>query len=137
MQFERWMPRKSLSEQEKIILGQFRHTRRLFAFLRVHRHELFDDAFQEELEGMYRDTGAGKPPLPPALLAMSLILQGYLGLSDADAVRQTALDLGWQMVLDRLGATSPAFSQGSLYNFRTRMIRTEMDRRLLERTSRR
>ena len=27
-----------------------------------HRHELFDDAFQAELETMYRDTGAGKPP---------------------------------------------------------------------------
>lgn len=32
-------------------------------FLRVHRHALFDDAFQGELASMYRHTGAGKPPL--------------------------------------------------------------------------
>jgi len=33
---------------------------KLFAFLRDHRHELFDDGFQAELEAMYRDTGAGR-----------------------------------------------------------------------------
>jgi len=39
---------------------------KLFAFLRDHRHELFDDGFQAELEAMYRDTGAGREPVPPA-----------------------------------------------------------------------
>jgi hypothetical protein len=38
------------------------------------------------------------------------------------------------MVLDRLGATMTAFSQGALQDFRQRLIHTEMDRRLLERT---
>jgi hypothetical protein len=42
--------------------------RKLFGFLRQHRHELFDDAFQDELEGMYRKTGAGESPVPPAQL---------------------------------------------------------------------
>lgn len=32
---------------------------------------------------MYRDTGAGKDPLPPALPAMASVLQDYLGASDA------------------------------------------------------
>jgi hypothetical protein len=32
---------------------------------------------------MYRDTEAGKPPLPPALLAMAVLLQGYTGMSDS------------------------------------------------------
>jgi hypothetical protein len=32
------------------------------------RHELFDDAFQGQLESMYRTTGAGDPPHPPATL---------------------------------------------------------------------
>ncbi len=49
-----------------------------------HRHEIFDDDFQAELESTYRDTGAGSEPVPPAQLAMALLLQGYLGLSDAD-----------------------------------------------------
>jgi hypothetical protein len=31
--------------------------------------------FQLELEGMYREAGAGKDPLPPALMAMAVLLQ--------------------------------------------------------------
>ena len=54
-------------------------TRKLFGFLRTHRGELFDDAFQAELESMYRDTGAGKDPVAPALLAMVVLLQGIPG----------------------------------------------------------
>jgi IS5 family transposase len=38
------------------------------------------------------------------------------------------------MTLDRLGADTPAFSQGALVDFRDRLIRADMDRRLLERT---
>jgi len=38
--------------------------------------EIFDDAFQAELEGMYRTTGAGEEPVPPALMAMVMLLQG-------------------------------------------------------------
>lgn len=46
----------------------------------------------------------------------------------------TVVDLRWQLVLDRLGASEPAFSQGALSAFRARLIRYDMDRRLLERT---
>jgi len=62
---------------------------KLFAFLRDHRHELFDDGFQAELEAMYRDTGAGREPVPPALLAMTRLVTEYLGMSDAEAVELT------------------------------------------------
>ena len=109
-------------------------TRKLFAFLREHRGELFDDAFQSELESMYRTTGAGRPPVPPALFAMATLLQAYHGMSDAEAVEMTVVDLRWQLVLDRLGSTDPAFSQGALCDFRARLIHHDMDRRLLERT---
>jgi len=109
-------------------------TRKLFGFLRAHRSELFDAAFQDELATMYRDSGAGKEPLPPALLAMATLLQAYHGISDAEAVEMTVVDLRWQLVLDVLGADEPAFSQGALFDFRERLIRHDMDRRLLERT---
>jgi len=109
-------------------------TRKLFAFLRLFRMQIFDDRFQAELEDMYRQTGAGLPPIFPARMAMAGILQGYLGVSDAEAVELTVVDLRWQMVLDRLGCEEPAFSQGALFEFRERLIRTNMDRRLLERT---
>jgi len=131
---ERWSPKQEPTQQEQFILKRLERKRKLFGFLRKHRHELFDDAFQAELESMYRGTGAGMEPVPPAQLAMALLLQGYLGLSDWDAVETAVMDLRWQMVLGCLGATEPPFSQGALQGFRERLIAHDMDRRLLERT---
>jgi len=134
MAIERWTPSRTYTKQEQLLLGRLKRKRALYAFLRNHRHELFDEKFQEELESMYRDSGAGKPPKPPALMAMVLLLQGYSGASDGDAVELSVVDLRWQMVLDRLGADEPAFSQGALFEFRQRLIGADLDRRLLERT---
>ena len=130
----RWNPQRPYTTQEEFLMRRLGRTRKLFAFLRAQRHELFDDAFQAELEGLYRETGAGKAPVPPALLAMVTLLPVYLGSSDAEAVELSGVDLRWQLVLDCLGATAPAFSQGAVGEVRARLIRTEMDRRLLERT---
>lgn len=116
------------------MLKRLTRTRKLFGFLRLHRSELFDDAFQDELESIYRGSGAGKEAVAPALLAMVVLLQGYQGISDAEAVEMTVVDLRWQLVLDVLGATKPAFSQGALCAFRARLMEHDMDRRLLERT---
>jgi hypothetical protein len=132
---ERWEPREELTRQEQMILKTVQRTKKLFGFLRLHRGALFDEAFQEQLAAVYRDTGAGKAPHPPALMAMAVLLQAYTGASDAEAVHLTVVDLRWQMVLDCLGATAPAFSQGALHDFRHRMIEHDLDRRLLERTA--
>jgi len=99
----RWCPRTSLSKREEFLIGRMARTGKLFAFLRHHRHELFDDEFQSELEGMYRDTGAGKEPVAPALLAMVILLQAYTGASDAQAVELSIVDARWQMVARRAG----------------------------------
>lgn len=131
---KRWSPGTALSRREEFLMKRLKRTRKLFAFLRLHRHELFDDGFQAELEGMYRNTGAGDEPLPPALMCMVTILQGYQRISDAEAVEMSMVDLRWQMVLDCLGAEEPPFSQGALQNFRERLIGADMDRRMLERT---
>lgn len=109
-------------------------TRKLFAFLRTHRHELFDEAFQAELGAMYRQTGAGKPAIAPAVLAMVVLLQAYVQASDAEAVELTVVDLRWQLVLDCLGSKHALFAQSTLVEFRARLIAAGMDRRLLERT---
>jgi Transposase DDE domain/Transposase domain (DUF772) len=134
MGMNRWHPSTTLTRQEPFLLKRLTRTRKLFGFLRRHRSELFDDAFQDELESMYRDTGAGKSAVPPALLAMVVLLQGYQGISDAEAVEMSVVDLRWQLVLGVLGATEPTFSQGALCAFRARLIEHDMDRRLLERT---
>jgi len=130
----RWNPPVELTKKEQLIVKRLRRTRKLFAFLRLHRHELFDETFQQELEAMYRDTGAGGEPVPPALLCMAVILQAYHRISDAEAIELTIMDLRWQMVLGCVGGDEPAFAQGTLQAFRDRLIKTEMDRRLLERT---
>jgi len=134
VEIAQWWPKQELSEQEERIVERMKRTGKLFAFLRRQRHELFDEGLQLELASMYRQTGAGKEPLPPALMAMAILIQGYLGASDATLVELTVFDLRVQMVLDCLGHTEPAFSQGALYDFRHRLMRTNMDRRLLEKS---
>lgn len=131
---KRWKPRVEPTKSEQRILKRLTRVRKLFAFLRLHRHEIVDDAFQDELARMYRDTGAGDEPLPPAMMCIATIIQGYVQASDAEAVELTVMDARWQLVLDCLGATEPAFSQGALKNFRDRLIAHSMDRRLLEKT---
>ncbi len=130
----RWNPSASLSRREQYLVGRMTRTGKLFAFLRMHRHELFDEGFQAELEAMYRSSGEGKQPVAPALLAMVVLLQAYTGASDAQAVELAVVDARWQMVLGVLGQDDPPFSQGALPAFRQRLIAHEMDRRLLERT---
>ena len=131
---KRWTPPVATTKKEQLLLKRLTRTKKLFAFLRLHRHELFSDAFQEELESMYRTTGAGSEPLPPALLCMVMLLQAYTGVSDAEAVELTVVDARWQLVLDCLGAERPIVSQGALSQFRARLVSANLDRSLLERT---
>ena len=129
-----WNPRGEISRREAVLLKRTRRHRKLFGFLREVRTELFDAAFQRELIAMYRGSGQGRTPVPPALLAMATLLQAYVGVSDAEAVELALVDARWQMVLDVLDAEDPPFSQGALQTFRERLIMHDMDRRLLERT---
>lgn len=108
-----WTPPVELTKQEQFILKRLGKVRTLLPFLRRHRHELFDDAFQAELDGMYQSSGAWKEAVPPALLAMATLLQGYLNVSDAMMVELTMLDLSVQCVLGRVGSEAPAFSRNS------------------------
>lgn len=134
MTIARWTPAVTPTRQEQFLLKRLDRVRKLLGFLRLHRHELFDDAFQEELASMYRTTGAGKDALPPAMMALAMLVQGYLGVSDAEMVELTVVDLRVQMVLGCLGTDTPAFSQGALQAFRERLIAADLDRRVLERT---
>ena len=131
---ERWKPRIELTKREELIMKRLNRVRALFGFLRTKRHILFDDAFQEQLEGMYRQTGAGEAPHAPAMLCMVVLLQGYVGASDAEAVEMAVMDRRWQLVLDCLDVEEPPFAQGTLQMFRDRMVEHGMDRVLLERT---
>jgi len=62
-----WQPPAELSPAEQGVITAIKRAK-LFIFLRLHRHEVFDAAFQDELAGMYGDAAKGQPPVPPAQL---------------------------------------------------------------------
>lgn len=128
-----WHPPVELSPAEQQIVKRVRRAK-LFVLLRLRRHELFSEEFQAELAGVYADSAKGQPPVPPAQLALALIMQAYTGASDDEVVEATVMDRRWQLVLDCLDADQPPFSKGTLFNFRARLIQANLDRRLVERT---
>jgi hypothetical protein len=133
MQPSPWQPPVELSEQEEQIVKKIRKAK-LCVFLRHHRHELLDEAFQQELASLYRQTERGHPPVAPAMLALALILQAYTGVSDDEVIEATVMDRRWQLVLDCLESEQAPFSKGTLVAFRQRLIEAQLDRRLIERT---
>jgi len=128
-----WQPPIELSATEQKIVKQIRRAK-LFVFLREHRHELFSETFQEELAGLYAESPRGQPPVPPARLALATILQAYTGASDDELIEASVMDRRWQLVLDCIDAEEAPFSKGTLIAFRKRLIESNMDRRLIERT---
>ena len=128
-----WRPPIELSATEQSIIKHIRRAK-LFVFLRQHRHEVFDESFQQELAGLYQESQRGQPPVPPALLALATILQAYTGVSDDEVIEASIMDRRWQLVLDCLDTENPPFSKGTLIAFRKRLGEAKMDRRLTERT---
>lgn len=127
----RWDVEVELSPAEVAICARCKRNGRLYAFLRRHRHELFDEDFQVELTAMYSDSPLGQPPLPPAMLAMVTLLQAADGVSDLGAVNEAIFDRRWQMVLGCLGADEAPFSQGVLVKFRRLLLEHGLHLRLI------
>lgn len=128
-----WQPPVEPSAAEQRVMKAVRRAK-LFVFLRRHRHELFDEAFQAELAQTYVDSERGQPPVPPALLGLATILQAYTGVSDDEVIEATIMDRRWQLVLGCLDAEQAPFSKGTLVGFRARLIAADLDRRLIERS---
>ncbi len=133
MRPELWQPAVECSPAEQKIMAQIRRAK-LFVFLRQYRHEIFDEAFQTELAQDYVDSPKGQPPIPPAQLALATILQAYTGVSDDEVIEALVMDRRWQLALDCLDCDTAPFSKGTLVGFRTRLIKQNWDRRLIERT---
>jgi Transposase DDE domain/Transposase domain (DUF772) len=128
-----WTPPVVLSPDEHAIVARIRRAK-LFIFLRQERHQLFSDAYQAELATLYQESALGRPPVPPARLALTLILQAYTGASDDEAIECLTMDRRWQLVLDCLDVAEPPFHKTTLVAFRQRLIAAQADRRLIERT---
>ena len=128
-----WRPPVEPLPAEQMVIKAVRRAK-LFVFLRLHRHELFDEQFQAELAQAYADSPKGQPPVPPAQLALATIVQAYTGVSDDEVIEATVMDRRWQLVLDCLDAGHAPFAKGTLVGFRKRLIEKDLDRALVERT---
>lgn len=131
---ENWIFPIELSKKEEKICARLKQNGKLFIFLRKHRHLIFTDEINQKLLSMYANYPRGKPLISPTLLAMVSILQAYEQLSDASTVLEATFDQRWQMVLGCLGTEESVFSQGTLCDFRHRLVRHNLDTMLLEQT---
>ena len=128
-----WHPPIELNAQEQNIVKRIKRAK-LFIFLRQHRHQIFDDEFQEQLNRLYANSPKGQPPVSPAQLALTTILQAYTGASDAEAIEALIMDKRWQLVVNCIDCEQAPFSQATLARFRMALIIQGLDRRLIERT---
>lgn len=128
-----WNPPVELSPTEKKVVKGIRKAK-LFVFLREIRHQLFNASFQEELSNLFKDSTVGKCPIPPAQIALAVILQAYMGVSDDEVIEAMVMDRRWQLVLNCLDCEQAPFGKGTLVRFRAALIAKEGDRRLVERT---
>src|SRR5215471_14707943 len=129
-----WNPPIALTLGEQKIAARTRKARKFFVFLREGRHALLDATFQDTLAETDSAEPGGKEPVEAGMLALATLLQAYCHVGDRDAVELTVMDKRWQLVLDCLGAEQPPFSQGTLFNFRMRLIAHDLDKTLLDRT---
>lgn len=129
-----WIYPIELSKKEEKICSKLKQNGKLFIFLRKYRHLIFTDDINQKLLSMYANYPRGKPLISPTLLAMVIILQAYNQLSDSSAVLETIFDQRWQMVLGCLRTEETIFSQGTLCDFRHRLVKHNLDTMLLEQT---
>lgn len=128
-----WKPPVELSPAEQKVVKRIRKAK-LFVFLREIRHQLFNEEFQEELATFFKDSTVGKCPIPPAQLALAIILQAYTGVSDDEVIEALVMDRRWQLVLGCLDCEQAPFGKGTLVRFRAMLIAAGGDRQLIERT---
>jgi Transposase DDE domain/Transposase domain (DUF772) len=96
-----------------------------YGWLAAQRGELFPD---ELFLGLYV-AGWGRPSVPPSVLATTLVLQTYDGVSDDEATRRAAYDLQWKVALGVEVEAKP-FAKSTLQECRAQLIVHE-DQRLL------
>jgi hypothetical protein len=89
-----WHPPIKLSASEAKVNKRIKRGK-LFSFLRVHRHEIFTEAFQQELSRLFKDSSMGQAPVYPAQLTLATILQTYTQASDDEVSECLLMDRRW------------------------------------------
>lgn len=82
---------------------------------------------------LYKDTGLGRPCVPPSLLVKSLMLQNYSNLSDRDLVDAIRYDIRYKYALN-LPLNHEGFDPSLLSVFRARLLVNDKERAAFERS---
>jgi hypothetical protein len=86
-------------------------------WLARHGSEWFRD---EDFAPLYRED-FGRPSVPPSQLCMALLLQGYDGVSDEEAIARSAYDLRWKVALG-LELEEKLCAKSTLQRFRAQLV---------------
>jgi Transposase DDE domain/Transposase domain (DUF772) len=99
----------------------------VFAFLAVHRRELFGD----ELFADLFPSRQGRPSVPADVMATVITLQALQGLSDAETVDAVTFDLRWKAACG-LAITEAAFHPTTLTYWRRRLAASKAPNRIFD-----
>jgi hypothetical protein len=99
----------------------------VFAFLAVHRRELFPDELFADLFPSSR----GRPSVPADVMATVIMLQALNGLSDSETVDAVTFDLRWKAAVG-WPVTAAGFHPTTLTYWRRRLAASEKPNRIFD-----
>jgi IS5 family transposase len=99
----------------------------IWAVLHRECHRLFPD-------GLFVDLFAvtGRRSVPPRIVAVVMVLQRWLGLSDREAVAAFEFDVRWKYACGGLDFDYPGFAHTVLVDMRARLAGSDRPRRIFE-----
>ena len=99
----------------------------IWAVLHRECHRLFPDGLFEDLFA-----ATGRRSVPPRIVAVVMVLQRWLGLSDREAVAAFEFDARWKYACGGLDFDYPGFAHTVLVDMRARLARSERPKRIFE-----
>lgn len=102
----------------------------VFAFLAVHRQELFDEAFTADLF----PSRTGRPSLPADLVGAVLVLKELYALSDSQTAEALKFDIRWKVACGR-SLTAVSFDPSTLVYWRKRIAASDRPDRVFDKVA--
>src|ERR1700710_1704453 len=109
------------------VAGHLLKSDSVFAFLAMHRHELFPEEMFADLFPSRR----GRPSVPGEVMASVITLQALHGLSDNETVDAVTFDLRWKAACG-LPVTVAAFHSTTLTYWRRRLAASDRPNRIFD-----
>lgn len=98
----------------------------MFAFLAVHRAEVFPD---EDYADMFAPRGVGRPSIPATQMAAVMTLQALCDYSDRETAEAVRFDVRWKAAIG-VPLDDPGFDPSSLVYWRNRIAKSGRPHRI-------